>query len=230
MTSVTLCITSFNRFHLLQPTIDSFLALNTYPVERIVVIEDSTNPDMQAQIKSTWGDKVDLIFNESRLGQPASIDKAYRTITSKYIFHSEDDYLYEGNPNFIKDSIDILEERADVNQIWCRHRDDLTNYIGNLTFILEPENLQTSTNVPYKLLFPRIGGEWCGFSWNPGLRRLSDYQTMFPNGFASCIMPGDISSLAEARCDHHARDQGYRAAYLVNSCCRDKGRAQSTFK
>lgn len=230
MTSVSLCITSYNRFHFLVQTVNSFLALNSYPLEKIVIIEDSTNLIMREQILSTWGDKIELIFNDIRLGQPASIDKAYQTITSKYIFHSEDDYLYEGNTNFIKDSIDILEERSDVHQIWCRHRDDLSNYLGDLNSILESNTLYTSTNIPYQLLFPRIGGDWCGFSWNPGLRRLSDYQTMFPNGLADCVMPGDVSSLAEARCDHHAREQGYRAAYLINACCRDKGRAQSTFK
>ncbi len=228
---VTVIITSYNRFDLLKKTIDSFLALNNYPIERFVVIEDSTKPEMKQKITDTFGDKVELIFNDVNLGQPKSIDKAYKTVTTEYIFHSEDDYQYIGNPNFIKDSMDILEERKDVHQIWLRH---LENYFvshgaeGAKQF--ELDILLTSTNVPYRMLKLPHCGNWCGFSWNPGLRRTGDYNRLFPNGYAHHVGAGETGSLAEYRSNAHAMENGYRAAFLVNGACNNMGQNVSTYK
>lgn len=64
----TLCITSFNRFDLLKQTVDSFLATNNYPIERIIIIEDSARQDMKNKIENYFGDKIDFIFNEQNIG------------------------------------------------------------------------------------------------------------------------------------------------------------------
>jgi hypothetical protein len=186
---------------------------------------------MKNKILSTYGDKVHLIFNETNLGQPSSIDKAYNTVESEYIFHSEDDYQYIGNPLFIADSINILEDRKDVHQVWLRH---LPNYEvshgkeGLNQF--EPEILHTSGNVPYRMLKLPHCGNWCGFSWNPGLRRTNDYKALFPNGYAVHVGPGEKGSLAEYRCNEHAMKNGYRAALLLNGACNNMGQHVSTYK
>lgn len=227
---VTVVITSYNRFDFLKQTIDSFLLLNSFPIERFVVIEDSVNLEMKSKIEETYGDKVELIFNEVNLGQPASIDKAYKTVTTKYIFHSEDDYFYTGNSNFIQNSIDILEERKDVYQIWMRHLDNYAVSHG-------PEGVKqfedavhrTSTNVAYRMLKLPHCGNWCGFSWNPGLRRTEDYNRLFPNGYAAHVTH-ERGAHAEYNCNVHAMANGYRAALLVNGACNNMGQDFSTFK
>ena len=239
--SITVCITSFNRFNLLKQTIDSFNKLNKYPIEKYLVIEDSANLDMKDKIINNYGNEIELIFNENTLGQAKSIDKAYQTITSEYVFHSEDDYLYIGNANFMQDSLDVLEEREDIHQIWMRHLDnyDETHGVGVIDRIaLEKKTLYTSTNVPYRMIKSPHDclGNYGGFSWNSGLRRMADYKSMFPNGYdffikigKASMKKGDIVPHVEEVSSKHALMQGYRAAFLVNGGCRDMGHLATTY-
>lgn len=228
---VTVVITSYNRFEFLKKTIDSFLTLNTYPIERFLVIEDSTKQEIKHQILGTYKDKVELIFNETNLGQPLSIDKAYKTVNTEYIFHSEDDYLYTGNPNFIKDSMDILEEKKSINQIWLRHLDNyIVSHGAEGLNQFEKDTLLTSTNVPYRMLKVPHCGNWCGFSWNPGLRRTDDYNRLFPNGYGFHVKPGQKGAHAEYSNNVHAMANGYTAALLVNGACLNMGQDVSTHR
>lgn len=232
---ITLCITSFDRFDLLQQTIETFLGLNAHPnlIKRIAIIEDSTKPYMQTNILKKFGHKVDLIFNDIRVGQAPSIDKIYNTVDTKYIFHTEDDYQYIGNPNFLKESVEILEERGDIHQIWIRHFNNF--YVshgprGLLQF--ENEILKSTSGIDYKMLKANHDGGWCGFSWNPGLRRTDDYHKMFPNGYGEYIDPNHMHSgvQTEARCNNRARECGYRAAILINGACNNVGVGRATYK
>ena len=108
MNNITVCITSYNRIALLKQTINSLLELNTFPLEKIIVIEDSAKEEMRSAILSEFSDKIELIFNDVNLGQAKSIDKMYKTVKTEYILHVEEDYLFKGNANFIQNSIDIL--------------------------------------------------------------------------------------------------------------------------
>ncbi len=228
--TITVCITSFNRFDLLKQAIDSLLKLNTYHIDRVAIIEDSTNIDIKNKIINTYGDKIDLIFNENNLGQPASIDKIYHTVKTKYIFHTEDDYLYVSNPNFIKDAIDILEERPAINQVWVRNLDDFLRRGNNDTMRQFEEHMhQTSTLVHYRMLKANHGG-WCGFSFMPAVKRTEDYHRIFPNGYSGCVQSGHFGARAEGEINDHARVNEYRGAILVNGACNDNGFKASTYR
>ena len=90
MEDVTAVITSCGRFDLLEETLDSFFEFNTYPIKKIIITEDSTEGKKLEKLISKYKDKkqnFQLIVNETRLGQLKSIDKAYREIDTKYIFH-----------------------------------------------------------------------------------------------------------------------------------------------
>lgn len=232
MKTVTVCITSYNRFNLLKQTIDSFFQLNTYPISRFVVIEDSVNPKMYEQVTKEYGSKLDIILNETNIGQIKSIDKMYKTVDSEYIFHIEDDYLFKGNPNFIKDSMEILEERQDVHQIWLRHLDNYIVSHGPAGLDQFEPNVLTTINagIKYRMLKLPHCGNWCGFSFNPGLRRLSDYKRFFPNGYAFHMKSGEKGVLSEFNCNAHAMANGYRAALLLNGACLNMGQHVSTYR
>jgi len=218
---ITVVITSYNRWNFLQQTLDSFMTINNDLVERYVVVEDSMNKDMAHNIINKYGDKVDLIFNAQRIGQAPSLDKAYRTVWTQYIMHCEDDYLWEGNPNVLRESKEILEERPDLHQVSCRHWNDYADNGGYYQF--EDETLHTSSGITYKL-FRLIG--WCGFTWNAGLRRTADYLKMFPEGFSKFTGPESFRSgvQTEGRCNDNVRVQGYRGAILLNGACWNKGK------
>ena len=219
---VTVCLTSCNRLDLLKETLDSFFSINTYPIERFLITEDSTNPDAYKSIVDNYGDKVKVIFNSINLTPARCIDKMYHLATTEYLFHCEDDWKFDGNPNFIKDSMDILEERKDIYQIWIRHPN--THHHPMI-----PGVFTTSTGVWYTVLINDCWGDWCGFGWNPGLRRKSDYLKMFPNGFSEFILPNQRIVLTEYECNKYARKCGYRAASLVNTSCYHIGDQRSTY-
>ncbi len=223
MKDITVCITSCNRFALLKQAIESLLNLNTYPISRIVVIEDSGKLEIKDKILNSFSNKIELIFNEINIGQIKSIDKVYKTVDTPYILHIEDDYNFVGNTNFIQNSIDILSERTDVHQIWIRHMDDFipthTQVFNDAAF--SSEILSTTNGVMYKMVSLHFG--WCGFTFNPSIKRTEDYHRVFPNGFEEFMAPGFQGNLSEAQCDRHAGKNNWRAAILINGACYNMG-------
>ena len=60
---------------MLEQSINSFLQLNTYPIEKIIVCEDSARQEIKEKILNKFSNKIELIFNEQTIGQAPSIDK-----------------------------------------------------------------------------------------------------------------------------------------------------------
>jgi hypothetical protein len=215
MKEVTFCLTSCNRWNLLQATLDSFLSLNTHPIKRYLLHEDSGNAEIVSKIKEKY--PFIEVLESNRSGLLASVDKLYALVNTPYIFHSEDDWLFQGNPDFIQQSIEILSTRQDVHQVWIRY--------GIPNNWLESDYLDG-----YKMVKQSHFGDWCGFSFNCGLRRLSDYKQMFPNGYNVLNTHGTNSALNEHECNQVASSFGYRAALLNNPSCIHIGEGKSTYK
>jgi hypothetical protein len=226
---VTVCVTSCNRPNLLFDTIESFLSLNTYPITKFVVIEDSNNENIIDKLSKQYS-FMNIIFNNGNIGQIKSIDRAYKDIHTKYIFHIEDDYKFHGNSNFIKESIDILEENDNIHQVWVRHIENYNTSHNTIEGMFEHDTKLTSNGSPYKMVSSPHCGNWCGFSFNPGLRRLSDYHKIFPNGYSELLCDGDQAVMTEFKCNARAMENNYRAAVLLNGACDNIGHNQSTYR
>ncbi|MDD2653096.1 MAG: glycosyltransferase [Sulfurimonas sp.] len=162
--TVSLVITSCDRFDLLKQTLDSFFKFNTYKLSQIIIIEDSLKQkELEKIINNYKSYSFTIISNKEKLGQLKSIDKAYSLVTSKYIFHCEDDWNFL-DYGFIEKSIDILEKDKNILSVWLRNIDELT------TIEFSDEVYSTSSNEKYKLVYSDI------LSFNPSLRRLSEYK------------------------------------------------------
>mmetsp|Transcript_8935 Transcript_8935/g.14127 ORF Transcript_8935/g.14127 Transcript_8935/m.14127 type:complete len:272 (-) Transcript_8935:111-926(-) len=172
---VTFVITSCGRLPGLRRTITSFLAANSYPIDRYVIIEDSGDIDMAAKLIDEFGDVFDVLINKKRMGQLFSLDKAYSVVQTEYIFHCEDDWVFNGIPHFVRDSISILEEEPKA----------FTVHISNTSFLYPVDDFvsETSDGVQYhKILNPppnakgeTFGKRFYAVSFHPGLRRTRDY-------------------------------------------------------
>ena len=79
MSDVTVVITSCNRLDLLYRTLASFIEFNTYPVQKIIIIDDSGVPNVLEKLKGV-NDLFVCVENEINLGQILSIDKAYAMV------------------------------------------------------------------------------------------------------------------------------------------------------
>ena len=174
---VTFVVTSCGRLPGLRRTLHSFLAANTYPVDRYLIIDDSGDMRMAAKVIEEFGDVFDVLVNKERMGQLFSVDKAYSLVKTEYIFHCEDDWVFNRIPNLIQDSLSVLEEEPKA----------FTVHVSNTSFLYPVDDYvhQTSGGVQYQKIL-NVGPEaknpgrslrHYSFSFHPGLRRTSDYHT-----------------------------------------------------
>jgi len=175
--NVTVVLTSCNRPNELSITLKSFFKFNTYPIKKIIIIDDSgINKCIDNCIKYI-PDNIDkkIIYNEHNIGQIKSIDKAYFFIDTEYIFHCEDDWEFY-DYGFIEKSLNILESNDKVFTVWLRK---YNNFRVNMNG--HPINKEIINN-EYRILgvFKERTNIWCGFTFNPGLRRFKDYQKFMP--------------------------------------------------
>lgn len=205
--SITLCITSCDRFDLLEKTLDSFFLINKHPIIDIFLTEDSEKESVKNLIIKKYP-KIQVFFNNPKIGQVKSIDLMYSHVKTKYIMHIEDDWYFDENPNFLSQCIDVLESDVHVNQVWIRHRYDFEHPY-------EHEIRTAHNGANYLYVQKNFLNVWCGFSFNPTLLRLSDYKKFFPNGYA------EFGS--EYDCNIHAASLGWTAATLTSTACKHLG-------
>lgn len=199
---VTFVLTSCGRFNFLKKCIDSFFKFNTYPIEKFIIIDNSCGPDTNeiiTEIFKNYNCNLQIIINDENIGQVKSIDKAYSNVTTPYIYHCEDDWEFT-DYSFIENSIDILKFDNKVTNINTRVRNDGEK--GSLHPVKGPYVSENGLN--YFIYELNYLNEWHGFSWNPGLRRLSDYKLI-----------GEYSLYGnEAAVGKKYKDMGYYSACL----------------
>lgn len=221
---ITICLTSCGRFDLLERTIKSLIEFWDGPnPKEFLIYEDSKDwcrrDGMKLMIAigvefpSNW--KTKIRFFGKKVGQIGAIDCLYSKVRTPYIFHCEDDWEFY-RPGFIQKSLDILEERPDVMQVWLREPTDRNGHpaIG--------PRLKTKTGTIYQMLKTDYRGTWSGWSFNPGLRRLSDYQKVGPYSSITDFNPKEPWK-AEMKVGLSYRDAGFKAATLLNGFVRHIG-------
>lgn len=203
---ITITLTHYNRLDLLQTTIDSFLETNTLPFDEFLIYDDSGNRQVTDVLRDRYKDFT-IISQERSIGQRKALDTLFNYSRNEYIFHLEDDWLFDSCNRYMENSLTLLQNHPEIHQIWVRHSYDTPHKtVGDL---------QTSHGVEYFQLDPDFRNEWNGFSWNPGLRRKSDYLKFFPNGFYPI---GD-----ELKCSQHSRQFNYKVWQLKDTACRHIG-------
>jgi hypothetical protein len=199
---VTFTITSCNRLDLLKQTIDSFDKNNTYPIDQWIMTDDSFDESIAKQLDELYGNRFTIIHNNPKIGLCKSLDLLFNGSNNEYIFHCEDDWLFEV-PGFIETSLKILEINKDVHQVWVRHKNETAN-----TYY------EDGTIKPWSF------DHWKGFTFNPGLRRKSDYLKMFKDGFTKLG--------SEIECSIHANTFDYKAISIKNTSCKHIGNGRHT--
>lgn len=210
--TVTAVITSCRRFDLLEKTLQSFLEHNDYPLEELIIIEDSNDRGIYDVQPLLDGVPHRIIFNDGNIGQIASIDKAYADITSDYIFHMEDDWLFT-RKGFIARAVEILEQEPQAIMVTVRDDADMPRYVRSL------KTRKTAT-ANYKLAFPALHFLWHTFTFNPGLHRTSDYRAI--NGGYRAL--GDEASISR-----HHKASNRDMAWLIGGGVRHTGDERSNY-
>lgn len=174
---VTVVLTSCNRPSELSPTLASFFKYNTYPIKKIIIIDDSgiNNCINECLINIPVDIERVIIYNEVNIGQISSIDKAYSLVDTEYIFHCEDDWEFY-NYGFIEKSLEILKENEKIFTVWLRE------YVNFRVTQNGHPIIQNIHNNKFRLMgvFQERTNIWSGFTFNPGLRRLKDCKLLMP--------------------------------------------------
>lgn len=207
---VTVILTSCNRFDLLERTLESFFRINSYQNIRAFHVHNDDTKREDAEKFVLLADKFPQVtwhLSNRKLGLSASLDYLLSKVKTKYVFTCEDDWEFLGNPNFIQDSLTIMEHYPNVKQVWIRDEKDHEHPLQQPASDIQ--------GVAIKQVTKGYKGHWGGFSFNPGLRRVDDIRQQFPHGFSEYR--------EEERCSRHAEKLGYLAVSLVNFSIRHIG-------
>jgi hypothetical protein len=166
---VTLIITACDRLDLLEKTLNSFVTFNTFPIEELIIRDDSGVPEVQESMISLL-DSLNLpfeyrIFSNEQIGQAKSIDLLMNAVRTFYVFHCEDDWEFY-KPGFIDKSLKILKENEKVGFVWLRDPSD--------GIMASHEEIPLNPGDSQYYLVKR-NEHSNGFSCNPHLKRMQDY-------------------------------------------------------
>jgi hypothetical protein len=176
----------------LERTLESFFAFNTYPIAKTIIIEDGPGNYPKFPVPD-----LTYLSNGERIGQVKSIDRAYSYVKTPYLWHSEDDWSYH-KQGFVEASRDILERYPSIIQVRVQAHDDTNGH-----------PIEQLPEFPFPTMVYNYLDQWHGFAWNPGLRRLKDYQRL--GTYTEHVISGHYT---EALIGGLYRDLGYRAAIL----------------
>lgn len=185
---ISLVVTSCGRFDLLRRTLETFDTFNTAPIKEVFITEDSGDRAVEDCIPQSWKGHVTFFVNNPRLGQLRSVDLAYSSVKTDWVFHCEDDWAFY-RPGFVEESRRLLEADEAALQVWLR------SFAHDLQ-VHSPYVFRHDRRLVDEIPFYRVGSDkedWQGFSFNPGLRRLADYQSVAP--FAQYDGEKDLSRI-----------------------------------
>lgn len=165
---VTLVITSCNRPHLLEKTLESFVKYNTFPITCAYIIDDSGIINCNsAVVKRFTVFPIYEVYNKKNIGQVQSIDKVYSYVTTPYIFHCEEDweFIREG---FIEKSLRVLSSDEKIFTVWLRPHNDTSGH----PIIFDNENKgYYLMKKDFSYMDKGTKYTWGGITFNPGLRK-----------------------------------------------------------
>ncbi|MDD7910885.1 glycosyltransferase [Pseudovibrio exalbescens] len=205
---VTLCITSCGRTELLQRTLNSFLPSHRDSFKRMLVIDDANSTQVKNWLEETHPD-VEVILNHPQLGQMKSIDKLYDMVETDFIYHGEDDWLFDGE-NTIPSCMKVLEAEPNVSVVSVRKLSDLQERFQKNCIRKEVDGVR------YALMPLDIHPEWLSFSFNPGLTRLSLWKRYGPYA----------KHVTEERISIAMKRDGLMVAFLDPGACHHIGDGQ----
>jgi GT2 family glycosyltransferase len=172
-TDVTMILTSCNRLDLLKQTILSIPQQTLDKIATKIIVDDSADQECFSQLKEEnengYLKNWTILYNEQKLGQAASIDRAYSYVNTEYVFHCEDDWYFTGG-DFIDRSLPILEKYDNILQVTFREGEP--HQSGEDIY-------EEDTKSAFRVWIPGWNG-FPGFTYNPNIFRFSAYNQIKP--------------------------------------------------
>jgi GR25 family glycosyltransferase involved in LPS biosynthesis len=115
---VTFTITTCKRFDLFQKTMNSFLncCLDYKKIDKWICIDDNSSEEDREQMKLLYPFFTFVFKNQDNSGHSASMNIIQDLVTTPYLFHMEDDWMFVAKKNYITDCLDGLGCGDNVKQ------------------------------------------------------------------------------------------------------------------
>jgi hypothetical protein len=137
-----------------------------------------------------------LVQTTPKIGQHAAVDAMYRRVTTPFVFHCEDDWMFDRN-DIVPSALALLATDAAMSGVGFRHMSDFPAEIGQ-----SPSIRRTTAAGVQHLRLDDLHDQWYGYSFNPHLARLATWQQT--GGFAQFKKERHISRYLRARGQHIA--------------------------
>lgn len=113
---VSVIISTYNRFELVQKTIDSVLA-QTYQNIQIIVIDDGSTDGTEKVLSAKYGDRIVYRWQENQ-GESIAFNNALKLSKGRYIatLGSDDVWL----PEKLERQVSVLESDPDLGTVFCQ--------------------------------------------------------------------------------------------------------------
>lgn len=207
---ITVVVNSCGRLDLLKRTLDSFNKYKDMDVDNYIIIDDSGDEEVYSKLREQYPE-YNLIL-PGHIGLIKCIDRAYSSVITKYIFRLEDDWEFIKS-GFMRKSMDILEADSKIMQVWLRGIKDPNGHP------VEKEDLNIG-GVQCRHIGLNFQGIWHGFSFNPGMLRLSDYNRVAPyNNIRYDDYDGDNIAVRECHIGWKMKELGFRSVALMDEYC-----------
>lgn len=215
MQKIDSILTSCGRFDLLAKTLESFFQFADLPIDNFIIYDDS-GKQIPESLKTQYP-QIKFIEGVEKVGQIKAIDILYSYVKNEYIFFQEDDWSFF-KTGFIGQSLDILEKEPKIIQVWIRSQNDRNGHPATGVPRMTPNRTR------YQMMSSDYRGQWSGHSFNPGLRRLSDYKNFFPNGYSG-VTTFNIKEpwKSEMEVGQVYKKAGFKAATLMQGYVRHLG-------
>ncbi|MDB5643172.1 MAG: hypothetical protein JWN07_2489 [Hyphomicrobiales bacterium] len=204
--TTTLCLTAGGRPDLLDTTLETLLAFNRHCFSDFIVVNDFGDQATNVIVRKHLP-QARLISHERQRGHHVSIDEMYAAVSTPYIFHCEDDWLFDP-VCFIPACFKVLLNEPGASQVTVRHAD------CQRTSGLLPEQVyciaDSQAYEKSKVLSIR---DWGHYTFNPSLLRRDLWATIGP--FQKYYKESDVNDACQTR--------GLTSARLVPGVCRHLG-------
>lgn len=168
---IDLCLTIGRRPSLLRQTLESLLHRANF--NQIITINDFRDEETNDVFKELCPTGILINLNE-QIGHHRAVDLMYSKVNSPYIFHCEDDWLFNYDL-MLTESIELLKGNKNIGSVCLRTIED-----SNLNSQDKSKALAQEFN---GIKFYRLDGlhdQWHGYTFNPHVTSLSQWKEFGP--------------------------------------------------
>jgi glycosyltransferase involved in cell wall biosynthesis len=131
--TISVVVVGYKRPKELKLTVQSFLNIVNYPRDKIEMIlcDDGSPDEMKEQMRQLDFDK--FIFANQNEGIGGNTNKGIRVAKGDFILQLQDDWVFEGNPEFLKIALLAFNEFPRIGMIKFREANTLPCTIDTLS-------------------------------------------------------------------------------------------------